>query len=197
MIKGGDVVVACSESFCWIGRYAHVHIICRTAQFNVVKLSRKRVWWMYLACLLHMRPRPTFVYPCQAPRQSSALDNSMDQNLPNGHASAPQTVPAAFEKPSSPPPPPPELVTPPPPPEDFLPPPPEDFPPPPEDLPPPPPPSNPQPPPPPAQPRKIKPKKTSPDSKPLSVEEILRKKKKADEAAAKVRAYELLIALGY
>lgn len=117
-------------------------------------------------------------------------DNSMDQNLSNGHASAPQTVPAGFEKPSSPPPPPPELVTPPPPPEDFLPPPPEDFPPPPEDLPPPPPPSNSQPPPPPAQLRKIKPKKTSPDSKPLSVEEILRKKKRADEAAAKVRAHE-------
>lgn len=113
-------------------------------------------------------------------------DNSMDQHLQSGYAGGSQAVTAAFGKSSSPPPPPPDLVTPPPPPEDFLPPPPEDFPPPPEDLPPPPPPSNSQPPPPPAQSRKIKLKKTSPDSKPLSVEEILRKKKEADEAAAKV-----------
>ena len=122
----------------------------------------------------------------------------MDQHLPNYHANASQAAPAAFDKPSSPPPPPPDLVvTPPPPPEDFLPPPPEDFPPPPEDLPPPPPPSNSQPPPPLAQPRKIKLRKTSSDSKPLSVEEILRKKKEADEVAAKVRSHMLVILLGY
>lgn len=117
----------------------------------------------------------------------------MDQHLQSGYASASQAVTAAFGKSSSPPPPPPDLVTPPPPPEDFLPPPPEDFPPPPEDLPPPPPPSNSQPPPPPAQTRKIKP--NSPDSKPLSVEEILRKKKEADEVAAKVHPHGFAIAL--
>lgn len=81
-----------------------------------------------------------------------------------------------IERPSSPPPPPPEFFAPPPPPED---------------LPPPPPPSttnSQQPPPPP--PAEIRKKRSSGsslrDRQPLSVEEILRKKKEADEAAAKV-----------
>lgn len=85
--------------------------------------------------------------------------------------------------PGSPPPPPPEFLAPPPPP-DFLAPPP-----PPEEFPPPPPPSvtADQPPPPPT---KTKRKKDglggSRDRQPLSVEEILRKKKEADEVASKV-----------
>lgn len=81
-----------------------------------------------------------------------------------------------IERPSSPPPPPPEFFAPPPPPED---------------LPPPPPPSTangqPPPPPPPAEIRKKRfSDSSSRDRQPLSVEEILRKKKEADEAAAKV-----------
>lgn len=81
-----------------------------------------------------------------------------------------------IDRPSSPPPPPPEFFAPPPPPED---------------LPPPPPPSTTNgqqpPPPPPAEIRKNKISGSgSRDRQPLSVEEILRKKKEADEAAAKV-----------
>jgi ATP-dependent RNA helicase DDX23/PRP28 len=82
---------------------------------------------------------------------------------------------------SSPPPPPPESLVPPPPPTDFAPPPPEDLPPPPpsEYLPPPPT-SN-------EQPQKKKLGWGVPRSRgPLSIEEILQKKKEADEAAAKV-----------
>ncbi|MCJ1287195.1 mRNA splicing protein prp28 [Xylographa opegraphella] len=80
-------------------------------------------------------------------------------------------------------------VIPPPPPMDLAPPPPPEYiapPPPPEDLPPPPPPGSDVPPPPP--PVEVKRKKSgwaSSARQPLSVEEILRKKREADEAAAK------------
>ena len=81
-------------------------------------------------------------------------------------------------------------VVPPPPPVDLAPPPPPEYtapPPPPEDFPPPPPPGSEAPPPPP--PVHVKEKKlgwASRARQPLSVEEILRKKREADEAAAKV-----------
>ncbi|KAI9840867.1 MAG: mRNA splicing protein prp28 [Sclerophora amabilis] len=78
-----------------------------------------------------------------------------------------------FERPSSPPPPPPELAAPPPPPEEFPPPPPST-----EEPPPPPPPTN----------GETKQKKGwgAPKSRgPLSIEELLRKKKEADELASK------------
>lgn len=94
------------------------------------------------------------------------------------------TIAGNFDRSQSPPPPPPELLAPPPPP-DFLAPPP-----PPEELAPPPPPSstNGQP-----SPSRVEAKKkkntsgSSQDRKPLSIEELLRKKKAADELAAKVR----------
>lgn len=101
----------------------------------------------------------------------------MDTKLLNaGEARGMSLLSEPIERPSSPPPPPPEFFAPPPPPED---------------LPPPPPPSttNAQqpPPPPPAEIRKYKISGSgSHDRQPLSVEEILRKKKEADEAAAKV-----------
>ncbi len=84
------------------------------------------------------------------------------------------------------PPPPPELAAPPPPPETSAPPPP------PEDLPPPPPSiSNGELPPPPPEVKKRKAGWGAPPSRqPLSVEEILRKKKEVDEAASKVRLRE-------
>ena len=81
-------------------------------------------------------------------------------------------------------------VVPPPPPVDPAPPPPPEYtapPPPPEDFPPPPPPGSEAPPPPP--PGEVKKKKSgwaANARQPLSVEEILRKKREADEAAAKV-----------
>ncbi|KAF2842652.1 putative DEAD/DEAH box helicase [Patellaria atrata CBS 101060] len=85
-----------------------------------------------------------------------------------------------------PPPPPPESFAPPPPPED-VPPPPEDVPPPPEDVPPPPPPpldsSRPEPPLETIKKRPVAPK--VPKKEPLSIEEILKKKREADAAAAK------------
>ncbi|MCJ1394762.1 mRNA splicing protein prp28 [Xylographa bjoerkii] len=80
-------------------------------------------------------------------------------------------------------------VVPPPPPVDLTPPPPPEYtapPPPPEELPPPPPPGSEAPPPPP--PVEVKKKKSgwaSSTRQPLSVEEILKKKREADEAAAK------------
>ncbi|MCJ1435971.1 mRNA splicing protein prp28 [Xylographa pallens] len=80
-------------------------------------------------------------------------------------------------------------VVPPPPPVDLAPPPPPEYtapPPPPEDFPPPPPPGSEAPPPP--LPVEVKKKKSgwaSSTRQPLSVEEILRKKREADEAAAK------------
>ncbi|KAH8676677.1 P-loop containing nucleoside triphosphate hydrolase protein [Tricladium varicosporioides] len=78
----------------------------------------------------------------------------------------------------SPPPPPPDAATPPPPPSAFAPPPPEDL--------PPPPPSESLPPPPEEAPKKKKAGWGAPrDRGPLSIEDILRKKKEADEAAAK------------
>lgn len=96
----------------------------------------------------------------------------------NGHVERDQTLAAATlpKPPESPPPPPPELQAPPPPPDEF---------------PPPPPPAalTDHPPPPPLQ-AKRKPKQgwaSSTYKQPLSVEEILRKKKEADEAASKVR----------
>lgn len=103
----------------------------------------------------------------------------MDAHLLNaGEVRGVDLLSEPIERPSSPPPPPPEFFAPPPPPED---------------LPPPPPPSTTngqQPPPPPPPPAEIKRKRiggsVSRDRQPLSVEEILRKKKEADEAAAKV-----------
>lgn len=103
----------------------------------------------------------------------------------NGHISngdsfktlLPLPPPGPSENPSSPPPPPPEILAPPPPPDDL--------------PPPPPPPSttNGEQPPLPSEPNK---KRTgwgaSSGRQPLSVEELLKKKKEADEAAAKVRA---------
>lgn len=102
----------------------------------------------------------------------------------NGHMSngdifktlLPPPPPAPLENPSSPPPPPPEILAPPPPPED---------------LPPPPPPftTNGERP---LLPAGANKKRTgwgaSSGRQPLSVEELLKKKKEADEAAAKVRA---------
>lgn len=99
----------------------------------------------------------------------------MDTNLLRaGEVRALDLLSEPIERPASPPPPPPEFLAPPPPPED---------------LPPPPPPAtNSQPPPPPGDSKK---KKTGAGSsqarQPLSVEEILKNKKQADEAAAKVR----------
>ncbi|KAI4093179.1 MAG: hypothetical protein LQ344_003006 [Seirophora lacunosa] len=94
----------------------------------------------------------------------------------NGHVERDQILAAATlpKPPESPPPPPPELQAPPPPPDEF---------------PPPPPPAavTDHPPPPPVQAKK-KPKQgwaPSTYKQPLSVEEILRKKKEADEAASK------------
>jgi len=83
------------------------------------------------------------------------------------------------------PPPPPDDLAPPPPPEDLPPPPPPGN----EDSPPPPPSNEAPPPPPPAETRKKKKSgwDTSATRQPLSVEELLKKKKEADEAAAKVR----------
>lgn len=81
------------------------------------------------------------------------------------------------------PPPPPDDLAPPPPPEDLPPPPPSN------DDPPPPPPNNEAPPPPPPAETKKKKKSgwgTPATHQPLSVEELLKKKKEADEAAAKV-----------
>ncbi|KAH6675653.1 Pre-mRNA-splicing ATP-dependent RNA helicase prp28 [Halenospora varia] len=78
----------------------------------------------------------------------------------------------------SPPPPPPDAAAPPPPPSAFAPPPPEDL--------PPPPPSESLPPPPEEAPKKKKAGWGAPrDRGPLSIEDILKKKKEADEAAAK------------
>ena len=102
----------------------------------------------------------------------------MNGHMMNGEGMEPAVVPTRIP---SPPPPPPDLAAPPPPPDVSAPPPP------PEDLPPPPP-SNtngelPAPP-----PEVTKKRKVGWEGKqPLSVEEILRKKKEADEAAAKVR----------
>ena len=113
----------------------------------------------------------------------------MNGHLTNGDALAiPHSPIDPIDRPPSPPPPPPDSFAPPPPPEDFLPPPPED-------LPPPPPPSGDHDalPPPPAE---VKKKKagwgSGPTRQPLSVEEILRKKREADEAAAKVRTPPLI-----
>ncbi|KAI9727848.1 MAG: mRNA splicing protein prp28 [Cirrosporium novae-zelandiae] len=103
----------------------------------------------------------------------------MNQTLSNGVR--PLDVPAPpIGRPSSPPPPPPDFLAPPPPPDSTAPPPP------PESLAPPPPPEQE----PPAPPPEIKKKKKKgwgdkPTRAPLSVEELLRKKREADEAAAK------------
>lgn len=97
----------------------------------------------------------------------------------NGHTNeeivaTPPPPPASFNgRLSSPPPPPPDSLVPPPPPTEFAPPPPEDL--------PPPPPSSSE------QPQKKKLGWGAAKSRgPLSIEEILQKKKEADEAAAKV-----------
>lgn len=96
-------------------------------------------------------------------------------NLSNGNMNVPPPPPPPSDlngRPPSPPPPPPEANAPPPPPEDLPPPPPSEIPTPPanEDV-------------------VIKKKKgwgAPRDRGPLSIEEILKKKKEADEAAAKV-----------
>ncbi|PSS23053.1 hypothetical protein M430DRAFT_33660 [Amorphotheca resinae ATCC 22711] len=86
----------------------------------------------------------------------------------------------------SPPPPPPDSAAPPPPPDSLAPPPPPSSfaPPPPSDLPPPPP-SDALPPPPEEPVKKKKGWGSTPSRGPLSIEDILKKKKEADEAAAK------------
>lgn len=102
----------------------------------------------------------------------------MNGHMMNGEGTEPSVMPTRVP---SPPPPPPDLAAPPPPPDVSAPPPP------PEDLPPPPPliTNGELPGPPPVATKK---KKVGWEGKqPLSVEEILRKKKEADEAAAKVR----------
>ena len=96
--------------------------------------------------------------------------------IQNGNGSYSATPARLPELSDYPPPPPPDLVAPPPPPED---------------LPPPPPPStvNDEPPPPPIDLKKRKrnqDRDPSVSRQPLSVEEILRKKKEADDAASKV-----------
>lgn len=78
-----------------------------------------------------------------------------------------------------PPPPPPSDSIPPPPPENFAPPPPQDLPPPPPSE------SHPQPPAPPQEPKKKAGWGAPKGRQPLSIEEILQKKKEADQAAAK------------
>ncbi|KAL9608296.1 MAG: hypothetical protein Q9167_006866 [Letrouitia subvulpina] len=111
----------------------------------------------------------------------------MGSYSPNGGQASQQ-----LERPESPPPPPPELQAPPPPPPPEL----QAPPPPPEDNPPPPPPPSVverQPSPPPLPPpldlkekkKKLKEKQGSTNANPLGIEEILRKKKAAEEAAAK------------
>lgn len=99
---------------------------------------------------------------------------SHDIGVGNVHPT-PSSVP--LEGPSFPPPPPPETIAPPPPPEDCPPPPPPAT-------------SNAEPPPPPSEPKKKKNKSewgAASGRQPLSVEELLKKKKEADQAAAKVR----------
>ncbi len=109
---------------------------------------------------------------------SAAPTFSMNGRITNGGS---VDVPPPPERLSSPPPPPPDVAVPPPPPDSTAPPPP------PEDLPPPPPSiANGKPPPAPPDVKKIK-KAGWEIKQPLSVEEILRKRKEADEAAAKVR----------
>ena len=104
----------------------------------------------------------------------------------NGHQKIVSGVEGSLGRTSSPPPPPPDSIAPPPPPDSTAPPPP------PEDAPPPPPPatvnsdgygpidSS-------VAKKKKKGWGDAPKRQPLSVEEVLRKKKEADEAAAKVR----------
>ena len=95
----------------------------------------------------------------------------MNLHVTNGAAvdALPPPPPDPFDRPPTPPPPPPESLVPPPPPDDL--------PPPPDDL-----------PPLPTIERKLKKPAGSVSSsrQPLSVEELLRKKKEANEAAAKV-----------
>ncbi|KAL8854262.1 MAG: hypothetical protein Q9221_000976 [Calogaya cf. arnoldii] len=101
----------------------------------------------------------------------------MNGHAVNGfsHSSLPTAPPPEpIDRPSTPPPPPPELQAPPPPPEEYPPPPPPAA-------------ANEQPPPPPTEVKKKIKQGWGPSSykQPLSVEEILRKKKEADEAASK------------
>ncbi|KAJ9655226.1 mRNA splicing protein prp28 [Neophaeococcomyces mojaviensis] len=112
----------------------------------------------------------------------------MASTMVNGNSQIPGPPVDPIQRPPSPPPPPSESV--PPPPIDFLPPPPLSS-----ELPPPPPIAVPPPPPEPIEddvgPALAPPKKekkgwaTKPKSQPLSVEELVRKKREADEAAAK------------
>ena len=102
----------------------------------------------------------------------------MNGHAVNGfsHSSLPTAPPPEpIDRPSTPPPPPPEVHATPPPPEEYPPPPPPAA-------------ANEQPPPPPTEVKKKIKQGWGPSSykQPLSVEEILRKKKEADEAASKV-----------
>ena len=100
----------------------------------------------------------------------------------NGHTNGESVPPPPVEMngtPSAPPPPPPDAFAPPPPPNSFAPPPPDDL--------PPPPPSESIPPPPEESSKKKKGWGAPRDRGPLSIEDILKKKKEADEAASKVR----------
>ena len=115
----------------------------------------------------------TFTLQCS---MNGHLENGVRETALHDMATPPDRLP-------SPPPPPPDLAAPPPPPDSSAPPPP------PEDLPPPPPSSingNAPPPPPGVKGKKKAGWGALPSRQPLSVEEILRKKKEADEAAAKV-----------
>lgn len=112
--------------------------------------------------------------------RTAHLFNTMSPSLNSTLEPPPHPPLNGINEASIPPPPPPSDSLPPPPPEGFAPPPPQDLPPPPpsETL-----------PPPPAPPEELKKKKAgwgAPKGRqPLSIEEILRKKKEADEAASK------------
>ncbi|KAE8163655.1 Pre-mRNA-splicing ATP-dependent RNA helicase prp28 [Aspergillus tamarii] len=97
----------------------------------------------------------------------------MDDIVMNGSSEVlpPQPPPEPIERPPTPPPPPPEESAPPPPPEAAAPPPPEDLP--------------PAPPPPEPKKKKVGWGAKKPAATPLSVEELVRKKREADAAAAR------------
>ncbi|KAK2782593.1 mRNA splicing protein prp28 [Onygenales sp. PD_12] len=105
----------------------------------------------------------------------------MDGIITNGHTQFPPPAPPPepSERPPTPPPPPPESLAPPPPPETAAPPPPPDS------LAPPPPPEEAPPPAPPAAKKKKVGWGSQKSTTPLSVEELLRKKREADAAASK------------
>ncbi|PGH04640.1 pre-mRNA-splicing ATP-dependent RNA helicase PRP28 [Helicocarpus griseus UAMH5409] len=105
----------------------------------------------------------------------------MDGIVTNGHVdlSPPGPPPEPLEQPPTPPPPPPDSLVPPPPPDTAAPPPPPDS------IAPPPPPEEAPPPAPPVAKKKKVGWGSQRSTTPLSVEELLRKKREADEAASK------------